>query len=142
MPSGEKKTIFENALEIIYEFGRHFWPTRDFRAIFWDFHIMKSDQSKNVSGYGLYEYIHEEKTVKKNLQKKWHDTIWRNSRLMAEFQLCGHFLNTFTKSKLINRKMSRGIVSINTLVKKKEWKKFHRKNGTRKHTHSTEFFEY
>ena len=77
MSSGGKKIILENALEIIYEFGRHFWPKCDFRAIFWDFHIMKSDKSKNVSGYGLYEYIGEEKSVKKIFQKKWHVDIWR-----------------------------------------------------------------
>ena len=45
--SSEKKTTLENALEIIYEFGRHFWPERDFRAIFWQSRIKKSDQSKN-----------------------------------------------------------------------------------------------
>ena len=33
-PFGEEKIILENALEIIYEFGRHFWRKRDFRAIF------------------------------------------------------------------------------------------------------------
>ena len=90
-----KKLILENAYEIIYEFGRHFWPKRDFRAIFEDFHIIKSDKSKNVSGYGLYEYIDEEKRVKKKLHKKWHVTIWRNSRFLAEFQLCGQFLDSF-----------------------------------------------
>ena len=68
-PSSEEKKILENALEIIYEFGRHFWRKRDFRAIFWDFHITKSDKSKNVSGYGLYEYIGKEKRVKKNYRK-------------------------------------------------------------------------
>ena len=60
------KLLLENTLEIIFEFGRHFWPKRDFRAIFWDFDIMKSDKSKNFSGYGLYEYIDEEKFWKKN----------------------------------------------------------------------------
>ena len=44
------------------------------RPFFGHFHIIKSDQSKNVSGYGLYEYIDEEKRVKKKLQKKWHVT--------------------------------------------------------------------
>mgnify|MGYP004360476003 CR=1 FL=1 len=95
-PSSKEKKILENALEIIYEFGRHFWRKRDFRAIFWDFRITKSDKSKNVSGYGLYEYIGEEKSVKKIFQKKWHVDIWRKSRFSAEFQLCGHFLATFT----------------------------------------------
>ena len=52
----------------------------------------------------------EEKSVEKNLQKKWHVDIWRNSRFLAEFQLCGHFL--------INRKTSQGMVFINQLVKK------------------------
>ena len=33
--------------------------------IFWDFHIMNNDKSKNFSGYGLYEYIGEEKFLKK-----------------------------------------------------------------------------
>ena len=95
-PSDQEKIILDKALEIIYEFGRHFWWKRDFSAIFWDFHITKSDKSKNVSEYGLNEYIDEEKSVKKNLQKKWHVDIWRNSRFLAEFELCGHFLATFT----------------------------------------------
>ena len=56
----------KNQLEIIYEFCRHFWPKRDFRAIFEDFHVIKSNTSKNVSGYGLYVYINEEKRFKKN----------------------------------------------------------------------------
>ena len=136
------------------EYVKDFWPKRDLRAILWHFHIIKSDKSKNVSryglykyiddekrvkknyrkngmsplegiadfcristlrpffghfhiiksdksinfsGYGLYEYIDEEKRVKKNLQKKWHVTIWRNSRFLAKFQLCGHFWDTFTE---------------------------------------------
>ena len=66
------------------------------RPFFGHFHIIKSDKSKNVSGYGLYEYIDEEKRVKKKLQKKWHVTIWRNSRFLAEFQLCGQFSASFT----------------------------------------------
>ena len=41
------------------------------RPFFGHFHIIKSDKSKNVSGYGLYEYIDEEKRAKKNLHKKW-----------------------------------------------------------------------
>ena len=68
MPSSGKKIILKNPLEIIYryEFDRHFWPERDFRAIFEDFHIIKSNTSKNVSWYGLYVYINEEKRLKKN----------------------------------------------------------------------------
>ena len=31
--------------------------------------MIKSAKSKNVSGYGLYEYIDEEKRVKKNYRK-------------------------------------------------------------------------
>ena len=60
-------------------------PKRDFRAIFWDFHIMKSDKSKNDSGYGLLEYIGEEKILEKKLQKKWRVDISRKSRFLAEF---------------------------------------------------------
>ena len=45
-------------------------PKRDLRAIFWDFHRMK-----NVSGYGLYEYISDEKILEEKLQKKWHVDI-------------------------------------------------------------------
>ena len=33
------------------------------------FHIIKGDKSKNVSGYGLFEYIGEEKIVRKNYRK-------------------------------------------------------------------------
>ena len=32
---------------------------------------MKSNKSKTVSRYGLYEYIDEEKFWKKNYGKKW-----------------------------------------------------------------------
>ena len=68
-PSSKEKNL-ENALEIIYEFGRHFWPKRNLRAIFEDFHIIKSEKSKNVSGYELYKYIGQKKRVKKNFQNK------------------------------------------------------------------------
>ena len=78
------------------EYLKDFWPRRDLRAFFEDFHTLKSDKSKNISGYGLYEYIGEEKSVKKIFQKKWHVDIWRKSRFSAEFQICGHFLATFT----------------------------------------------
>ena len=51
-----------------------FWPNFNFAAIFKTlsvkvFHIIKSDKSKNVSGYGLNEYIDEETKVKKNYWK-------------------------------------------------------------------------
>ena len=59
------------------EYVKDFWPKCDFRAILWHFQTTKSDKSKNVSGYGLYEYIGEEKSVKKIFQKKWHVDIWR-----------------------------------------------------------------
>ena len=42
---------------------------RNFGAIFEDFHIIKSDKSKNTSGYGLHEYIDKEKRVKKYYRK-------------------------------------------------------------------------
>ena len=93
------------------------------RPFFGHFHIIKKDKSKNISGYGLQEYIDEEKRVKKKLQKKWWLDIWRNSRFLAEFQLWGHFLDTSSQQKVLNRKTSRALVLINTLLKKKEWKK-------------------
>ena len=95
-PSSEEKKILENALEIIYEFGRHFWRKRDFRAIFWDFRITKSDKSKNVSGYGLYEYIGEEKSVKKFFRKNGMWTsgeiadFWPNFNFAANFRPLSH----------------------------------------------------
>ena len=78
------------------EYVKDFWPKLDFRAILWHFRTIKSDKTENFSEYGLYEYIGEEKSVKKIFQKKWHVDIWRKSRFSAEFQLCGHFLATFT----------------------------------------------
>ena len=56
---------------------KDFWPRREFRAIFEDFHTIKSNKSKNVSGYGLHEYIDDEKRVKK-ITKKWLCPIWTN----------------------------------------------------------------
>ena len=44
-------------------------PKRDLRDIFWDFHLIKSDKPKNILGYGLYEYIGEEKILEKKIQK-------------------------------------------------------------------------
>ena len=63
------------------------------KIFFGHFHIIKSDKSKNVSGYGLYEYIDEGKKVKKKLQKKLCRDIRRNSPFLVEFQHCGHFLD-------------------------------------------------
>ena len=42
-----------------------FWPNFNSAAIFGHFHIVKSDKSKNFSGYGLYKYIGEEKIHEK-----------------------------------------------------------------------------
>ena len=55
--SSGKKLILKNALEIIFEFGRHFWPKRYFRAIFGHFHIIKRGNLKNL-------YIGEKKSEK------------------------------------------------------------------------------
>ena len=48
-----------------------FWPNFNFAAIFGNFYIMKCDESKSVSRYGLYRYIGEKNRVKKN-REKWH----------------------------------------------------------------------
>ena len=78
-------------LEIIYEFSRHFWPKSDFRAISWDYHIMKIDKSKNVSGYGLYKYIDEEKRVKKNYRKNGMTPFRGIGRISTLRPFFGHF---------------------------------------------------
>ena len=60
-----------------FPFGGIAWFLADFQLSghFWTlpvevFHIIKSDKSKKVSGYGLYKCIGEEKRVKK-ITEKW-----------------------------------------------------------------------
>ena len=66
------------------------------RPFFGHFHIIKSDKSKNVSGYGLYEYIDEEKRVKKNYRKNGMSPFggiadfWPNFNFAANFRPLSH----------------------------------------------------
>ena len=59
-------TVFDskNIIEMCFselKYLKNFWLRRDFRDIFEDFQKIKNDKSKNFSGYGLFEYIDEEK---------------------------------------------------------------------------------